>query len=210
MYEALAYILCLLIIGVVLGIAIAPNLISNSPSRSKRAKEMQDFAVSFGLNYISEESRTLWQKFFSYTRKTNIISGNYNGKEISIYDYKTVTSYDISIPFLGGSSNDTKRYTYVNGSYLKSNLSVENIKNVLDGTLDEQEVVYKNEKWKLNIGMFVIFIILIIAINIVFFGSLQETIGKLSSILVHIFVSLILLYIAHVISKKSYSGTPIR
>lgn len=111
--------------------AISPNFISNDPRRSARAKEMKEFAKSLGLSYLAEEERSLKQKLFGYTKKTNIITGKFNGKDILIYDFKTVTNYP-----LGVYGNDPKKFTYVNGQYLKSRLPVEDIKEHISNSSD--------------------------------------------------------------------------
>ncbi|MHB8660379.1 MAG: hypothetical protein ACYC75_00350 [Minisyncoccota bacterium] len=204
MYDLVALGAFSVIVVIVLGIAMAQNFISNSPSRSKRAKETQDFAASLGLNYVAEETRALKQKLFSYTRKANIISGKYGDKEILIYDYKTVTRWS---SFYG---NDPKIYTYVNGAYLRGGLSIGDIRKVIDGTLDKREAVYKNEKWKLNIGMFVLLAIFIFSISVFSFISFQEMINIFILVPILVLISLILFYISYLISKKAYADTPIR
>jgi len=203
MYEITALILCLIIVVGVLVIAMLINFIPNSPLRSSRAKEMKDFAQSHGLNYTAEESRTLRQKLFGYTKKTNMINGKYHGKNISIYDYRTVTSHS-----LNARGNESKKYTFVNGGYLRERLSTEDIKKIMDGASTAQEFLKKSDKWRFNIGMFVILTILTICLVFILSAYLQE-IGYIILIPIIIMVLVISLYLSYIISKKTYAGTPI-
>lgn len=205
-FSIVAFISVLIIIMIILGVAMASNFIPNSPSRSRRAKEMRDLAISLGLNYEAQERKSIKQKLFDYTRKTNIISGRYGNEDILIYDYKTITAYSAAMYY----AQDPKSYTYINGSYLKPNLSIENIEKIIDGTLSESEMLNRNDKMKLNFQLLIILLIFIISLDAVAFIVLYEVISLFLLIQVLILASVVLIYIAYMISKKAYTRTHIR
>ncbi len=132
-YETIGIIIAPIIIIVsVLLITMWSRFFGNNPKWSIRAKSMKKLAQKLGCQFTFD-TNTLSERLWKTPRKINVITGEYNGKQIEIYDYNTVTNYSFAL------GQDPKRFTIINGAYYKQ-IKAETIEEILNGTLDKERL----------------------------------------------------------------------
>lgn len=138
--------------GVLLA-AMWSRIVGNSPSRSRRAREMNKLASKLSLNYVAD-TNTLSERLWKPDRKYNLILGEHNGEQVEVYDYQTTTKHHFA-PY----GQDSLRGTFVGGSKYKY-LSVSQIESIVLGTYKKNlEGLKKDSKYGFFTYAFIIILI---------------------------------------------------
>ena len=147
----------LVVSGIVILATMWRRFFGNNTFLSPRARKMSDLATKLQLNYIAD-TNTLTERLWKYDRKYNLIKGDYNGKQIEIYDYQTTSKYKLTLY-----GQDPLQGTYVNGTKYK-NITVAQIASLIQNNITDKDRQELKEGNKFGAMVYTFFIILILLI----------------------------------------------
>ena len=172
-----------------------------------RKKKMEKLAHKLGLVYKKSQNVSIKEKLFSYTKQKNIIKGDFNDKEVIIYDFDSATNF-LNVGFPHG--QDSQNVTYINGRYYKDKflpyLSVDKIEKIIKGELSLPEYI----EVSFNKGIFLIFIVFAFFITIIIHYYFVQTLNFLLLGLMIVMINIIIIGIGYVLAKKDKYRMPMK